>query len=130
MTISLWIELAKACIFMLIGAFLCSHFKTSDEPATLPAIAQQQASKCFVKKSSVIAPDGTKTESLEFQAESQQAQEIKPTSNSSMGLGIALFSSKAIQLRYELNKNFSLIGRLQDLTDIKSTKELGIEIRF
>lgn len=116
---------------MLIGAYLCTKFISNKPGQPTPQVAQQQFSKCVVKKSSVKAPNGTVTDSLEFSADSSQSQEIKlPAGSKAFGLGLSLFTSKAFQIRYELSTSFSIIGRLGDVNDLGSSKDIGIEFRF
>jgi hypothetical protein len=69
------IEIAKACIFILIGAYLFNRF--SPEPK-LPEVkvVQEQAAKCKAVVKKETKPDGTKTEEVVFESDVSQKQEV------------------------------------------------------
>lgn len=73
---SLPIELLKACILMLAGAYLFARFSPSKPPSPDVKIVQEQAAKCKAVARKETKPDGTKTEEIVFESEVAQKQEV------------------------------------------------------
>lgn len=102
------IELFKACIFMLIGAYLCKQFEPKLEPQS-PKIEQSQKCVAIVKK--VTAKDGTVTESTEIASESKQA--VSPAKQSdSFNVFMGVESDKKATL--DLSSGRLMVGVASD----------------
>jgi len=96
----------KGCIFMLIGAFLCTHYAPTPKPE-VQQVSQVQTSKCKV----VTTKRQNGDEITEFLAENSQKQEIKVNEkNHSIG----------IIPKYNFNNNSS------DVAGFYSYKGLGV----
>jgi hypothetical protein len=74
---NLKIEALKACIFMLIGAFLFSNYAPKPEPPKLPEVKQEQQQACKATISKRTNPDGSIDEVAEFLATNSQSQALK-----------------------------------------------------
>lgn len=72
---NLTIELSKACIFILIGAFLCKHF-SKDTKVDQPNVVQIQKAECIAKITRTVSKDGSKVEVSEVVSNSDQLQSV------------------------------------------------------
>lgn len=117
---NLSLELFKACIFMLIGAYLCKQFEPKPEA---PKALQAQVCKASIKKRT--NPDGSIDEVTEFLASQSQSsgEQVAKKKN-----GVGLFRDELIYKRkvYEL-KNIDING-LVKIT--KDRADLGVMIDF
>lgn len=120
------IELFKACIFMLIGAFLCAHFMPNSTPPP-PQVAQEQKSECKIRVVKETKPDGSIKESFDVVADQNQKQEIKLPTNSKPSYGIAAYSDKSIGAELRLG---SLPLFLVVESNFSSQNKVGIKLEF
>lgn len=72
---NLKIEALKACIFILIGAFLCNKY--APKPAPEVIVKQEQNSKCKAVITKRQNADGSIDEVTEFLSENSQKSELK-----------------------------------------------------
>jgi hypothetical protein len=87
MKTNLKLELLKACIFILIGAYLCKRFQPETSP-NQPVISQKQEQQCKVIIKKVTKPDGTINEVTEILSSQSQKQEVKIKPVKLYGLGL------------------------------------------
>lgn len=125
---NLSLELAKSCIFMLIGAFLCDHFmpeKKQDQP---PIITQKQESKCMVTLKKEIKPDGSIDEVAQFLADSSQEQKVATQPEiKAHKYGLGLYNDKTMFVEARIGSMpLLLIGE----SNIKGEARIGLKIEF
>lgn len=126
---NLKLELSKACIFILIGAFLFSHFKKDPKPLDLPAVAQNQSQACKAVSTKVTDKNGKVTESVSFEAVSNQEQKISVSQKPE-------FNHSAILLQDQLSYSYKYIKNdmfeLSPLVQVRKDKSFhgGIQINF
>lgn len=103
MTTNLKLELFKACIFILIGVFLCKQFAPQPKSSSnQPEISQVQMSDCQVIVKKVTKPDGSVDEVTEFLSSSKQKQEVSQKQDKSLSvlLGVATNKKAALEINY------------------------------
>lgn len=134
---NLRIELIKALVFVCLGVYMGIHFKPNEEeksPQVITKVAQAQQQKCVIVQKTVKKPDGSSVQILSLDASDLQDQGIKlakPEPSAKLGVGVAAFTDKSIDIRYELNSNYSLVGKCSDVTDYKKARyDIGLEFRF
>ena len=121
------IEILKACIFMLIGAFLCKHFNPSPKPQE-PKIEQKQSSKCIATIKKITKPDGSIDEVTEFLSENSQDQKIKSQDSKPVHqYGIGLFNDKSLMVEARIG---SMPLFLMGEGNLKGEAKLGLKIEF
>lgn len=125
-------EALKACMFILIGAFLCSRFLPKPEPQKAES-KQEKVAKC---KATIIKrenADGSKDEITEFLAESSQKQEVKSESKQVKKNGVGLFKDEVLYKR-KVIEDIKLFGLEFDTDAIfkasKDKADAGVMIEF
>lgn len=124
---NLKLEALKACIFVLIGAFLCNQFSPKPE-APKAEIKQEQSAKC---KASIIKrenKDGSKDEIISFDSESAQKQEVKIESKPVKKNGLGLFKDQLIYKRKIFETNVLDFNAL--IKADKNKADIGVMIEW
>lgn len=127
---NLKIEALKACIFILIGAYLFSRFQPESN-SNQPVISQkqEQSSNCKAVVKTVTAKDGTKTEEMSFEAASEQKQELLAEKPKEKKHSVLLLKDQAsYSYKYIQTKVLDLSPLVQARKD--QSVHLGIKIDF
>ena len=126
--INIKLEVLKAALYLLIGAYLGVKFSPNQPPTnpTQPSISSN--SKCVATIKKHTNSDGTIDEVTEFLA--SHDTKIQPPKLQKLGLGISLFTDRSFQVRYELTNHLSIVGKLQEVNKLDSRKDIGIEYNF
>lgn len=136
MKMSLKYSLGLAFLCTLVGIYAGTRIK-KDEPQA-PQMAQKQAQTCEAVVKRSTAKDGTVTESVSFRADSTQSQEVKPVQSSSLGLSVAVFKDKQLNIGYKIGEisllkwkiETEILGKIEKYDDLNSNKEIGLGFRF
>lgn len=126
---NLKLEVAKACIFMLIGAFLCKTLLPSPKPQEAAKVQQEQKQDCKVIVKKIVKPDGTVSEETSVVASSSQKQEVvaeKPKDKKHSA--ILLKDQLSYSYKYIDTKIVALSPILQYRKD--NSFHLGVKIDF
>lgn len=125
MKTNLKLELFKACIFMLIGAFLCKQFEPKQE---VKEVSQSQESECKVIVKKVTKPDGTIDEVTEFLAKNSQKQVIKVKKNKYLAGLKYEYDFKDQQKAYELSLGRKVTDNLSLVFSYNTKQVAGIGV--
>jgi hypothetical protein len=125
------IEIVKACIFILIGAYLCARFMPVDKVE--PVVTQSQGQECKVIVKKVTKPDGTIDEVTEFLSSQSQKQEVKAKPRKLYGLGLKReYDFKQQKDAYEASISRSVSDSLDVVFSYNSEQVagVGVVVRF
>lgn len=124
---------------LLLGIYLGTKIGPKPNAVVPPQIAQDQSQKCKAVVSKVTTKDGSVTESVAFEADSSQKQEVKPLEvPAALGISAALFSDKQFNLGYKIGEieilslkfETEIIGKIENINNINSQKDIGVGLRF
>lgn len=126
-------ELIKVCIFMLLGAYLCTVFIKKDvkQPEITQKQEQKQDCKVIVKK--ITKPDGSVDEITEFLASSEQKQEqkVEPKKVNKYFVGLSReYNFKNQKEGYELHLGRKITDNLGVFFSYNSEQTAGLGVRL
>lgn len=127
------VELLKACIFILVGAYLFSKFSPAPKQQEQAKIAQDQRQKCEVVVRKITKPDGSVVETTKIEAEASQSQKVEVNSSgqkAKYAIGLSgLKSIESVSPSARLGNLPLWIGADVSVRDLKDSK-LQLRMEF